>query len=189
MKSDRITIRDIAGFCPEEAVWKMMADVSASLLKEKSCYCLTPESVIVDGYNFIVETDHSIVGEFMAPEQDGSEMTKASQMVWSLGAIAYYMATGHVVFGGHGSAYQKEHVSAPLPVLPKGLQMLTPVVQKCLNYSPDNRISLNELIELTEKGLASCEKQQRKDKPSTSKVQENKSGIIGDKWPEEMIER
>ena len=106
-----MTIRDIAGFCPEEAIWKMMVDVSSFLQKDETSIFLTPDSVTVDGSTFIVESNHEMSSEFNAPEYQDSQKPDEKQMVWSLGAVAYYMATGHIVFGGHGGSYQKEHSS------------------------------------------------------------------------------
>lgn len=189
--SERMTIRDIAGFCPEEAVWKMMADVSEFLLKEENCYGLTPDSIVLDGNTFMVETDGDCKSpsiEYLAPEQDNEGKTETAQIVWSLGAVAYYMATGHIVFGGHGGNYQKGHPSVALPVLPKGIQALTPVLQKCLCYAPEERIKLKELKELVQKGLNACEKKQRRQADSTAKEPVKEVNNIGEKWPEEMIE-
>lgn len=184
--SERMTIRDIAGFCPEEAVWKMMADVTTFIIKEKTCCILTPDSIIVDGKAFIVDSKAETVNEFLAPEHNGQEFD-TKQMAWSLGALTYYLVTGHVIFGGHGSSYQKLHPSVSLPVLPKNLQTLTPVIQKCLCYNDCERISLEELNKMSLKGLADCEIKER-DK-LISPISENK--IVknpGEKWPEEMIE-
>ena len=186
--NEKLTIQDIAGFCPEEAVWKMMADVSTFLIKDKKGGFLTPYSIEVDGNTFIVETCNEAVGEYLAPEQDTSQMLDARQMVWTLGSIAYYMATGHVVFGGHGSNYQKDHPSAPLPVLPKGLQELTPILQKCLCHAPHERISMQDLNDISLHGLKSCEERQRKLAKATIDERKEISQDTGDKWPEEMIE-
>jgi len=98
------------------------------------------------------------------------------------------MATGHVIFGGHGSGYQKEHSSVPLPVLPKGLQNLTSVLQRCLSYCPQDRIGLEELNELSLQGFLSCEKKQRIKTDLIVKDVKSEVKTIHEKWPEEMIE-
>ena len=184
----KITIRDIAGFCPEEAIWKMMADVSGLLIKANDGNVLTPESILIDGNSFMIEEGHEIMQEFIAPECIAGGNHGMNQIVWSLGAVAYYMATGHVIFGGHGSRYQKEHSSVSLPVLPKGLQTLTSVIQRCLAYSPDDRIGLKELNEISSQGVLSCEMQQREKSVSTTEEKKTKVKYSGEKWPEEMIE-
>jgi hypothetical protein len=183
----RITIRDIAGFCPEEAVWKMMVDVCEFMLKEGIDCVLTPDSIAIDGCTFMVETEHESIKEFLAPEQNDVQKAGITQMVWSLGAIAYYVATGHIVFGGHGGSYQKDHPLVSLPILPKGLKALTPVIQQCLCYAPDERINLKELKNLTQEGLAACEKRHRKKSVKIIKEHNVEVIQIGERWPEEMI--
>lgn len=183
-----MTIRDIAGFCPEEAVWKMMADVSGLLVKEDVGCMLTPDSVVIDGYTFMVEDGCEPIKEFMAPEQNAKQKSDANEQIWSLGAVAYYLATGHVVFGGHGGSYQKEHPSVALPILPKGFQDLTPVLQKCLCYAPEMRIKVKELHDLSQKGLASCKQQVRRKSVCASKGTISEIRQSSEKWPEQMIE-
>ena len=183
----KLTIRDIAGFCPEEAVWKMMADVCELILKENIRCVLTPDSIAIDGCTFMVETEHVSIKEFLAPEQKDVQKAETAQMVWSLGAIAYYAATGHIVFGGHGGSYQKNHPLVPLPILPKGLKALTPVLQQCLCYAPDERINLKELNNLVQKGLTACGKRQRKKSAQIGKEHNVEVKQIGERWPEEMI--
>lgn len=186
--NNKLTLRDIAGFCPEEAIWKMMTDVSAFLLTDNASYHLTPESVAIDGKTFMIETGQESADEFFAPEQSDNQKPGIKQMVWSLGAVAYFTATGHVVFGGHGSVYQKEHPSVPLPVLQKDYQALTPILQKCLCYNPEERISMKELNLLSQRGLIFCERQQRKMTIAFKEEQKKEVKYIGKKWPEEMIE-
>jgi len=188
MKNERMTLRDIAGFCPEDAIWKMMADVSAFLLKDGMEHVLTPDSIMIDGNMFMVTKEREALNEFIAPEQHDEQSTGVAQMVWSLGAVAYYTATGHVVFGGQGGSYQKEHPSVALPILPKDFQTLTPVLQRCLCYAPEGRFNLKELYESSQKGFVDCEKQQCNRNVETAKKQEKVVNNIVEKWPEEMIE-
>ena len=181
-----LRLRDIAGFCPQEAVWKMMADVTAFIIKEGANGFLTPDSIIVDGKNFILDSKAEAVSEFLAPEHNGQN-PDSKQIVWSLGALTYYLVTGHIIFGGHGGNYQKLHPSVPLPVLPKSYQELVPVTQKCLCYNGEERISLEELNKIALNGLTVCERAERN--KLVSPVSDNK--VIknsGEKWPEEMIE-
>ena len=185
--SEKMTIGDIAGFCPEEAVWKMMADVSACLLEENAAGFLTPDSILIGGDAFFFETGHAVVSEFLAPEQEEGAATDRQQWVWSLGAVAFYAATGHVVFGGHGGSYQRRHPSVSLPVLPKGMQNLTPVLQRCLCRNPEERIALAELRELSLSGWRQCKTQQRMRTDVAPKNQSEGAEQNGDKWPEKMI--
>ena len=187
MNSDRMTIKDIAGFCPEDAVWKMMADISRYLLKDDSVKMISPESIVVDGNMFMAEDAPQQTDEFLAPEQADSVTAQKPQLVWQLGAVAYCMATGHVVFGGHGGRYQREHPHVALPVLPKNYQALTQTIQRCLCYDTVERISIEELSATAEKGLAACSSRYRE------KVSQQGGPVLTvnqqrNKWPEEMIE-
>lgn len=186
--SKKTTIQDIAGFCPEEAIWKMIYDVSGLLLQEDADYVLTPDSVVIDGQMFIIEPSHDSINEFLAPEQSPGLKSNAKELVWSLGAIAYYVTTGHIVFGGYGGHYQKEHPTVALPILPKGLQSLTYALQQCLRYKPEERISLKNLNELSREGMVHCGKLQRKNLVQTGKEHKIEKNHYSEKWPEEMIE-
>ena len=166
-----VTLRDIAGFCPEEAIWKMLADVSDFLLKENCGYQINANTIIVAGNQFVVKGEKS--------------PTPKEEMVWALGAAAYYAATGHAVFGGHGYEYQQEHPHVALPVLQKSFQMLTPVIHQCLCAEKSKRISMESLRQSAEKGLAACSRRQRiKAEPVSEPTRE--SHHEGEKWPEEM---
>ena len=187
--SSQMTIRDIAGFCPEEAVWKMIADVSECLLKDDIGHGISPNSVLVDGNTFTLNATQHTETEFNAPEHHESRQPDEKEKVWALGAIAYYASTGHFIFGGHGGRYQKEHPSVPLPALPKGLQSLTQVLQKCLCYDSMERIGLKDLSTLARKALEKCGEQRRKKaKTAQEDRKENNFNYTGEQWPEEMIE-
>lgn len=165
----------------------MMADVSKCLLTEGFNHALSPDSVVIVGDSFIIAKEYDTASEFLAPERKEGQIYDEKETVWSLGAVAYYAATGHLVFGGYGSSYQKEHPSVPLPVLPKGMQALTPVLQKCLCYSPDGRIGLEELNGMASRGQRECSKQTRK-KANLTEGKEKQVTYSGEKWPEEMTE-
>ena len=186
--SEKITIRDIAGFCPENAIWKMMANVCDFLMKDGHGYVLNPDSLIVDVDTFVVEDRPCPESEFLAPEQDEGQSPSSEQMVWAIGATAYFMATGHIVFGGHGGRYQREHPTVPLPVMPKALQNLTPVLHKCLDYSPKSRVGLEELNTLAKNGWAFCSKRQREKGKAGGEASICKERHQEEKWPEKMIE-
>lgn len=182
-----MTVRDIAGFCPEKAIWKMMVDVSALLSDGNVIHNISPDSVTIDGDMFIVETEQGIQNEFVAPENNEGR-PDMKQMVWSLGAVTYFAATGHVIFGGHGGNYQKNNPSVPLPVMPKNFQALTTVLHKCICHNPEKRISMVEVHKLAQIGLALCEKRLRIKNDTVNKMTEKKDKLNGEKWPEEMVE-
>lgn len=183
MMNERIILADIAGLCPEEAIWKMLVDLSV-LSKDKEIN-LSPISIIVDGQSFLPADNANIWKEFQAPESEDGEKTTEQQMVWVLGALAYYMSSGHFVFGGHGGPYQKMHPDVPLPVLQKRHRALSDIVQRCLCARPDERPDLNELQKWTVKGLEMCLKN-RREREDNIQEKEMKKFDVNDSWPEEM---
>ena len=184
-----MTIRDIAGFCPEEAIWKMIVDVSDFLMNDDISDGLSPDSVMVDGFSFMVNCIQEPSNEFSAPEHKYGQLSDEKEKVWSLGAIAYFASTGHIIFGGYGGRYQEEHPSVALPALPKGLHSLTPVLQKCLCYDSKERLGICDLNDLARIGLKECRKQMRKkNKPAKEEIKEKEVKCTGEKWPEKMIE-
>ena len=166
-----MTLRDIAGFCPEEAIWKMLVDISSFLLKENCGYQINADTITVAGNQFIV------MGE--------KNQTSKEEMVWALGATAFFAATGHSVFGGHGYDYQQKHPHVALPVLQKSFHALTPVIHQCLCFDTSKRISMESLKLAAEKGLSVCSKRQRV-KAGPVKEPIGGNNYQEEKWPEEM---
>lgn len=183
----QMNVRDIAGLCPEVAVWKMLADVGSLLQSEARGYVLSPDTIGVDGEAFMLEGGEEPSAAFLAPEQQAGEEPTEAQMVWALGATAYFAATGHVVFGGHGGSYQRRHPQVPLPALPKAYQALTPLVRQCLCCQPSERISLPELTEQARKGLYACMQKPRTKATTATKPAET-AEEAAQPWPEEMKE-
>ena len=69
----KITIRHIAGFCPEEAIWKMMADVCDFLIADGGSFLLCPDAIFIDGNSFIVDTQGHEMTEFYIQLVQGNE--------------------------------------------------------------------------------------------------------------------
>lgn len=183
-----LNLKDIAGFCPEEAVWKMMTDVCDYLLRDNCVSSLCPEAIVVDGDSFLVEDTAKPNVDYLAPELlDGNQRVTQQQLVWQIGALAFFMATGHVPFGGHGGRYQREHSQVALPVMPKAFQSLTPIVQRCLDANPSKRITLEECRMAANNGLAVCSQQKRNKMEQPNQYIETEE-YQKEKWPEEMIE-
>ena len=182
-KETKIYLHDIAGFCPEEAIWKMLADVSSFMLQEPANRVLSPDSIVVDGDVFL------LAAETPSPEGKRPETDDiwGNDLVWSLGATAFFAATGHVLFGGHGYRYQREHPQVVLPSMPKAYQALTPLVQRCLCAEPSERISLKQLCAEARRGHVTCAQQQRT-KAAVRRVANTQHSTAKERWPEEMEE-
>ena len=185
MSDKSLTLKSIAGYSIEEALWKFIIDI-ASEIQEKGLVLggIAPDMVFIENEDFHILPKDDVIPSFCAPEGKPSE----AAMVWSLGALLCYVSSGHMIFGGSGSLYQRKHPSVKLPVLQKKHSSLTPLVQQCLTFMPEKRIRLNELVIEARKGLELCKKRARsksnaiveKDHPVTTNLDE--------RWPEEMID-
>ena len=188
MMNDKITIRSIAGYCHELALWRMIANLSFALLsdEEKVWHVLTPDTVIVDGEDFYIDYVQSQkdAEEFYPPE--GVKDMGEAGIVWTLGALVCYASSGHYIFGGQGGAYQRNRPKVELPVLRKEHSALTGLVQRCLCFSPSQRITLKPLHDQATKGLESCEKRIRTLSSGQSRDVIETSSMLDDIWPEKM---
>jgi len=182
------TLNSVAGFCNEEALWKLLVDLTSEQVvgNPPNWVVPVPAIVLVDGDDFRIETNspHEKVTEFYPPE--GIENYGESGYVWSLGALVCYASSGHYVFGGRGGAYQHGKPDAELPTLRKEHSALTPIVKRCLCYAPSQRISLQELGDIAVKGLESNSQKSRvklSSKPGKSK---GTLECADSTWPEGM---
>ena len=185
MNEERLTLKSIAGYCIEEALWKFVIDIVTEV-KEKKLVLggIDPDMVVIENEDFHLLTKDDVMPSFCAPEGGLSE----AAMVWSLGALLCYASSGHLIFGGSGSLYQSKHPSVKLPVLQKKHSSLTPIVQRCLVYSHEKRISLDELVIEARKGLELCKKRVRSKSNLAVEKKHRVAASLDERWPEEMID-
>jgi len=185
---ESLRLRHIAGYCPEEAIWKMIIDLCESACGQAGVPLLSPESILVDADSFLVDVRQKRCPEFLPPECHGDDSTLTSQQfVWSLGACVYYASSGRTLFGGHGGSYQHSYPHVALPVLQKKHQALTPVVQRCLQSEPSARIGVKELLEIAKKEHTRCRMTQRQHIASHIVAPPpSRHDCTG--WPEEMTD-
>lgn len=188
MEMNKNTIHSIAGYCSEKALWKLLVDLITDALRNvsESWIVLTPDHVIVDGEEFYIDSNTSSepLTEFIPPE--GIENYGESGYVWSLGALVCYASSGHYIFGGRGGAYQHSKPKVELPALRKEHSNLDAIVKRCLCYSPSQRISLNELLELANKGLESNNQKTRVKQSKELEKTNMPSLTTNESWPEKM---
>ena len=182
------TIYSIAGYCSEKALWQLLVNLITDALnnESKSWRVLTPDHVIVDGEDFYVDDNITSepLTEFIPPE--GMENYGELGFIWSLGALVCYASSGHYIFGGRGGAYQRNKPKIKLPALRKEHSNLDALVKRCLCYSPSQRIALNELLELANKGLKSNNQKTRVKQSKDSSKANMPSLTINESWPEKM---
>ena len=184
-----MTVHSIAGYCSEKALWKLLVDLitDAHSNESGSWRVLTPDHVIVDGEGFCIDSNISSkpLTEFIPPE--GIENYGELGFIWSLGALICYASSGHYIFGGRGGAYQRNKPKVELPALRKEHSNLDVIIKRCLCYSPLQRITLNELFELANKGLESNNQKTRaKQSKDSRKASDSLSLSTNELWPEKM---
>ena len=184
-----MTIHSIAGYCSEKALWKLLVDLITDALSNESerWRVLTPDHVIVDGEDFHVDSHISSepLTEFIPPE--GIENCGESGYIWSLGALVCYASSGHYIFGGRGGAYQRNKPQVELPTLRKEHSNLDVIIKRCLCYTSSQRITLNELLELAQKGLESNNQKNRvKQSKGSEMANVSSSYNTNESWPEKM---
>lgn len=181
-----MTLRSIAGYCFESALWKFIVDICDDIQEEKTTTwnILTPDTVFIEENCFHISKEGFCnVDEFSPPE--GNINLEEASTIWSIGAMVCYLSSGHLIFGGQGGAYQKKHPNVSLPVLRKEHSALTPIVQRCLCYSPSQRIRLKDLSKQAANGLENSEKQLRKEIFKPIEVNNNNK-TANDIWPDKM---
>lgn len=185
MNERKLTLKSIAGYCFEEALWKFLIDIASEILEKKLVWeGIDPEMVVIENEDFRLEGISDAIPSFCAPEKKANE----AAMVWSLGALLCYASSGHLIFGGRGSLYQAKHPLVKLPLLQKKHSSLTLLVQRCLAYSPEKRISLNELVIEARNGLELCKKRVRSKSNAAIKPERTATSSIDERWPEKMID-
>lgn len=186
--TDKMTIHSIAGYCNEKTLWKLLVDLSSAMLKDEPIKwkVLMPNVVMIDGEDFCIEDGEyqNMAEEFYPPE--GIENYGESGFVWSVGALICYASSGHFVFGGRGGTYQQSHPSVELPTLRREHSNMTPLVQRCLCYTPSQRISLKELYAWAIKGTEIAKNKKRVIKTPIMNDLKKQDGVTDDVWPETM---
>ena len=77
---------------------------------------------------------------FMSPEQTKGLKVDHRSDIYSLGIVLYQMLASHLPFDASSAvAVGIKHLTAPIPLLPTGLEIFQPIVNKCLSKQPEHR--------------------------------------------------
>lgn len=169
-------IAAIAGEIEELTAWQILHDVAKQAKDSETP--ISPEHIFIDGSGFILsEWSNSRDEKFNAPE--------GYSHVWALAATVFYNYLGCHVFQGLGGKGQTK--TAPIPTLRCELPELSNLIIRCLDFNPDKRPSMTEIIRITEENIERCKSQQN-DFPPLKKVPETviNADEIDTYWPEEM---
>lgn len=176
---------NLAGYVSEAVAWRLIHDMASALgymHGRNLCHGdVKPSNILWDGQRFLLGCPGSGSYQFFAPE-----LSRTSQSdIWSLGASVFYLVQGAHVFGGLGGRAQKKE--SPVPLLRKSMPELGRCVKACLSFSPQNRPSARELLEIARQQLERLEnvKPERPLKPQSSERQQAPGTSY---WPEEMVD-
>ncbi len=86
---------------------------------------------------------------YMSPEQTKGLKVDRRSDIYSLGVVLYQMLTGFVPYDAPSAvAVGIKHITAAIPRLPQGQEILQPIINTCLSKNPDHRFqTAAELIE------------------------------------------
>ncbi|GAA1869614.1 protein kinase domain-containing protein [Myceligenerans crystallogenes] len=92
----------------------------------------------------------------MSPEQASNGVVGASSDIWSLGALAWFAATGKHLYTGHNTASLLYQVVHERPDTAGGPEWLLPLLEACLRRVPAERPSAAQVLDLVGPGLANA---------------------------------
>lgn len=180
-------IAPLAGCIDEETAWQILKDVAQLFIpteKQESAEKLVrtpilPEHILIDGPHFLLASwSRSRDVRFEAPE--GYEPR------WALAATVFYIFLGCPVFQGGGGKAQT--ATTPIPTLRSELQALSSLLAQCLNFHPENRPTMEEILRCSTDNLKRCQSASTTPPPLKSGTrnmpEENELDKI---WPEEML--
>lgn len=90
---------------------------------------------------------------FMSPEQTKGLQVDHRSDIYSLGVVLFQLLAGYLPFDADSAvAVGIKHLTAPIPLLPAGLEIFQPIINHCLSKQPQHRYQkAAELIEALEK--------------------------------------
>lgn len=180
---------ELAGYCNRMTAWKIIKDVSEELLAGKAV-AVSPFRIEIKengGFALVKKDEPFAIDGFVAPEITDNNITEASQ-VWALAASVFYIVMGCQIMNGKGGRGQLE--SSKIPYMRSEMPQLSELIQKCLNYHPELRPSLEKVHETALEQMAQCDdtvrrgpKFNKKNNPADSQdVQKDDIAF----WPETM---
>ena len=77
---------------------------------------------------------------FMSPEQTKGLKVDHRSDIYSLGVVLYQLLAGNLPFDADSAvAVGIKHLTSPIPLLPGGLEIFQPIINRCLSKDPKHR--------------------------------------------------
>lgn len=180
---------ELAGHCNELTAWRILKDMSDALSTDRNATVSPAQIKIEDdgGFTYLPQTPFVMEG-FEAPEAIQGHRADTSS-VWSLAATLFYLVMGGQVMNGKGGAAQTE--ASKLPYMRSSLPLLSELVQRCLNFHPEQRPSMAEINETATRQYNLCREAVKKGpkfqerRPDVSSQESQSDQNVGF-WPESM---
>lgn len=166
----------IAGEIDELTAWQLLHDIASQAQTIDTP--ISPDHIFIDGSNFhLSEWSESNDIRFTAPEGYSS--------VWALGASIFYVFLGCHVF--HGLGGKGQTLTSPVPTLRRELPALSSLIARCLDFNPQNRPALKEIISIAIDNISRCKSNQTEFPPlKISDSSTVSSDEIERLWPESI---
>ena len=182
MNTDQLTLKDVAGYCTERMVWKLLLGL-ADGWTPGNLERITPAMVTATDTDLTLDKQLPAGDEaraFMPPEHNGDPQAAE---VWTAGALAHYALTGMQVFEGRGGETQTAATPVPRIAGSRAGRQLSTLVCRCLSYNPTDRPAMHDIVHKAQEALAA--------KPTPPKRLVSKTGRTYETslvkfWPEEM---
>lgn len=147
------TAADFAGHCNESAAWQILKEISGQLIEHKQRIVNPFLISIGDDGHFNLMPSETQQASYDAPEIGTTTRTE-SATVWSMGAVLYFLVMGREVMNGKGGPGQSR--TSKLPYMRSEWPALSELVQRCLQYAPNSRPSLQEIHDIAAQNLERC---------------------------------
>lgn len=183
-----ITMKDIAGYATERMVWQMMQNLS-SRLSPGELGGVAPQTICIKGNDFLLSdklSDVEAAKAFAAPETftKRPESQSEKSLVWTLGALSFYLITGTDVFEGKGGETQTDVTEVPRISSAHASGKLSSLIRQCLSYSPTERPTKEDIQRQAKEALAEPIVPSKRLAGQSGKSY--KTSLIKF-WPEEMV--
>lgn len=185
--SEKTYISELAGHCNEATAWRILKEASQQLI-DSGQRLVSPTALVIDdeGRVTLSPSDTQPAG-FDAPQCNAASRTEADA-VWSLGATLFYVVMGRQVMNGKGGKGQT--AASRLPYMRSEWPEMSELVQRCLQYEPALRPSLNEVLDKASRQHEKCLADIKRG-PRLKPVASGNNGIEGADdelafWPETM---